>query len=166
MDSAKYHCRFIEKTPTMNMKKGEMIAIMSKHDIEIANPIPTKSVLLEKILIILKDIEKQYVIDRMTEKAHYSVLWLPPPYHCILNPIELAQNQLKYHVGHLNVYTSKPSNVVDLSNTYVKKMYPLKIGIKEEEKFGIMDYILNNEIELFIIHSSENDDVNSSWDEM
>ena len=45
-------------------------------------------------------------------------------------------------------------------------MYPLKIGIKEEEKFGIMDYILNNEIELFIIHSSENDDVNSSWDEM
>ena len=102
MDSAKYHCRFIEKTPTMNMKKGEMIAIMSKHDIEIANPIPTKSVLLEKILIILKDIEKQYVIDRMTEKALYSVLWLPP-YHCILNPIELAQNQLKYHVGHLNV---------------------------------------------------------------
>ena len=58
MDSAKYHCRFIEKAPTMNMKKGEMIAIVSKHDIEIANPIPTKSVLLEKILIILKDIEK------------------------------------------------------------------------------------------------------------
>ena len=65
MDSAKYHCRFIEKAPTMNMEKGEMIAIMSKHDIEIANPIPTKSVLLEKILIILKDIEKQYVIDSM-----------------------------------------------------------------------------------------------------
>ena len=81
-------------------------------------------------------------------------------------------------------------------------MYPLKIGIKEEEKFGIMDHILNpfmteaviiqkpvhrfasqindwflcdnglrrervnNEIELFIIHSSENGDVNDSWDEM
>ena len=45
-------------------------------------------------------------------------------------------------------------------------MYPLKIGIKEEEKFGIMDHILNNEIELFIIHLSENDDVNDSWDEM
>ena len=165
MDSAKYHCRFIEKAPTMNMEKGEMIAIMSKHDIEIANPIPTKSVLLEKIIIILKDIEKQYVIDCMTVKALYSVLRLPP-YHCILNPIELAQNQLKYHVGHLNVYTSKPSNVVDLSNTYVKKMYPLKIGIKEEEKFGIMDHILNNEIEVFIIHSSQNDDVNGSWDEM
>ena len=45
-------------------------------------------------------------------------------------------------------------------------MYPLKTGIKEEEKFGIMDHILNNETELFIIHSSENDDVNDSWDEM
>ena len=52
------------------------------------------------------------------------------------------------------------------SSKYVKKMYPLKIGIKEEEKFGIMDHILNNEIELFIIHLPENDDVNDSWDEM
>ena len=113
IDSAKYHSRFIEKAPTMNMKKGEMIAVMSKHDIKIPNLVPTKSVLLEKILIILKDIEKLYVIDCMTEKALYSVLQLPP-YHCILNPIELARNQLKYHVGHWNVYTSKPSNVVDL----------------------------------------------------
>ena len=45
-------------------------------------------------------------------------------------------------------------------------MYSLKIGIKEEEKFGIMDHILNNEIELFIIYSSKNDNVNDSWDEM
>ena len=45
-------------------------------------------------------------------------------------------------------------------------MYPLKTGIKEEEKFGIMDHILNNEIKLFIIHSSVNDDVNDCWDEM
>ena len=45
-------------------------------------------------------------------------------------------------------------------------MYPLKIGNKEEEKFGIMEHLLNNEIELFIIHSPENDDVNESWDGM
>ena len=42
----------------------------------------------------------------------------------------------------------------------------MKIGIKEQEKFGIMDHIPNNEIELFIIHSPENDDVNDTWDEM
>ena len=45
-------------------------------------------------------------------------------------------------------------------------MHPLKTGIREEEKFGIMDHILNNKIKLFIFHSSENDDVNDSWDEM
>ena len=45
-------------------------------------------------------------------------------------------------------------------------MYPLKIGFKEEEKFGVMDHTLNNGIELFIIHSSENVDVNDGWDEM
>ena len=55
---------------------------MSKHDIEIPNPIPTKSVFLEKILMIFKNIEKQYVIDSMAEKGGYSVLWLPL-YHCI-----------------------------------------------------------------------------------
>ena len=49
---------------------------------------------------------------------------------------------------------------------YVNKIYPLKIGIKEEEKFRIMDHILDNETEPFIIHLSENDDVNGNWDEM
>ena len=49
----------------MNIKKDEMIAFMSKHDIEIPNPIPTKSVLLEKIVVIFKNIDKQYVIDSM-----------------------------------------------------------------------------------------------------
>ena len=97
----------------MNIKKDEMTAFMSKHDIEIPNPIPTKSVLLEKIIIIFKYIEKQYVIDFMVEKGGYSVLRLPL-YHCTLNPIEMAWSQLKYHVRHLNVYTSNPSKVMDL----------------------------------------------------
>ena len=102
------------------MKKDEMIAFMSKHDIEIPNPIPTKSVLLEKILIILENIEKQYAINSMAEKTGYSILRLPP-YHCILNPIELAWNQLKYYVRQLNVYTSKPSKVVDLIQEICKE---------------------------------------------
>ena len=51
---------------------------MSKHDVEIPNPIQTKSVLLEKSFIIPENIGKQYVIDSMDEKAG------------ILNPIELA----------------------------------------------------------------------------
>ena len=41
----------------MNMRKDEMIVFMSKHEIEIPNPIPTKLVLLEKMW--KKNIEKQ-----------------------------------------------------------------------------------------------------------
>ena len=104
----------------MNMKKDKLIAFMSKHDIKIPNPIPTKSVLLEKILIILKNIEKQYVTDSITEKSSYFVLWLPP-YHCILNPIEMAWNQLKYQVRQLKVYTSKPSKAVELTRKVCKE---------------------------------------------
>ena len=43
-------------------------------------------------------------------------------------------------------------------------MHPLNIGIKKKEKFGIIDPVLNNEIEPFIIHWCENDDVNGSSD--
>ena len=42
----------------------------------------------------------------------------------------------------------------------------IKIGIKEEEKFRIMDDILDNEIEPFVIYLSENGDSNDSLDEM
>ena len=51
-----------------------------------------------------------------------------------------------------------------LPGKYVKEIYPLKIGIKEEEKFHIMDHILDNETETFIIHLSENDDVSDNLD--
>ena len=62
-------------------------------DIQIPNPVPSKSVLLEKFL--KKILEKQYVINSMAEKASYSVLRLSP-YRCILNPIEMARASLKF----------------------------------------------------------------------
>ena len=70
MENSKYHSRFIL------VKKDEMIAFMSKHNIEILNMIPTNSVLLEKI--ILKNIKKYYAIDFISEKVDYSVLRLSP----------------------------------------------------------------------------------------
>ena len=37
MENEKYHSRFIEKASAINMEKDEVIASMSKHDIEILN---------------------------------------------------------------------------------------------------------------------------------
>ena len=62
-----------------------MISFMSKHNIQIPNPFPAKSVLLD---------EKQYVINSMVEKAADSVLQLSL-YPCILNPIEVARASLE-----------------------------------------------------------------------
>ena len=76
--------------------------------------------LLEKILIVFKNIEKQYAIDSIAEKTSYSVLPLPP-YQCILNPIEMAWNQWKYHVLHLNVYTNKPLKGMNLIRKVCKE---------------------------------------------
>ena len=44
LDNAKCHSRIIEKIPAMNMKNDEMIAFMSKYDIEMPDPIPAKPV--------------------------------------------------------------------------------------------------------------------------
>ena len=131
--NAKYLCRLIEKSPIMNMKKDEMIAFMSKHDIEFPNPVPTKSALLGKILIILKNIEKQHVINSMAKTADYSVLPLPP-YYCLLGRIEMAWNQLKYHVLHLNIYTNNLLKGVNLIQKVLKKIYPLKNWDKRRGK--------------------------------
>lgn len=71
------------------MKKDELIDFMSKDDIEILNSIPTKSVFSKKLS--KKNVENQYIIDSMTEKAGCPVLGLPPC-HYILKHIEMVWN--------------------------------------------------------------------------
>ena len=91
MDNVKYHSRFIEKAPTMNMKMDEMIAFMSKHDIEISNPIPTKSALFEKIRKkILKD-----SISLILWLKNLSILFYR------LNLIEMVWTPLRHYLHHL-----------------------------------------------------------------
>ena len=63
INNAKYHSRLVERTPSINMKKDELIKYMIKQNIDIPNPIPAKPVLLEKIRE--KNIPEQYVIDSM-----------------------------------------------------------------------------------------------------
>ena len=45
---------------------------------------------------------KKYIIDEMANQKGLQILRLPP-YHCSLNPIELAWASLKWHVRKLNV---------------------------------------------------------------
>ena len=46
MDYATYHTRLVKKTPSMNIKKNDMIKFGVKHNKDIPTPIPRKPVLL------------------------------------------------------------------------------------------------------------------------
>ena len=163
LDNAKYHCRLSEKTPSMSMRKNEMINFMNKHCIRIPEPVPTKPVLLK--LIKDANIQKKYIIDSMAESAGHTVLRLPP-YHCMLNPIEMVWSQLKQKCRRENIYTNEPSKVLDLiRNVCNETILPahwknyVSHVIKEEENFRKTDHIVDNEIEPVIIEycSSESD---------
>ena len=104
MDNAKYHNRLVARNPSMGMKKAEIIAFMEKNGIPIPTHVPTKPVLLEKIKA--KSIPSQYKVDLIANEFGFEVLRLPP-YHCVLNPIEMAWNQMKVHARKMNVFTSE-----------------------------------------------------------
>ena len=94
LDNAKYHCRLMEKTPSMKMRKNGMIEFMKKHNIIIPEPIPVKPVLLSLIREV--NVPKQYIVDNIAKTSGCSVLRLPP-HHCMLNPIEMVWSQMKQY---------------------------------------------------------------------
>ena len=77
----------MEETPSMKMRKNGMIEFMEKHNITIPEPMPTKPVLHS--LIREANNPKQYIVDKIAKTSGCSILWLPP-YHCMLNPIEMV----------------------------------------------------------------------------
>ena len=86
IDNTSYHSRQEVKVPTQATKKAEILEFMMKKNIPIPSPVPTRSVLLERI--------KEYFVDNLIRRHGHEVLRLPP-YHCVLNAIELAWSKLK-----------------------------------------------------------------------
>lgn len=85
----------------------------------------------------------KYVVDEIVQQQHKVVLRLPP-YHCELNPIELAWSVAKNHVK-LN---NKSFKLLDVKNLLIKDVEKVGAGMwknfighinKEEEKFWNMD---------------------------
>ena len=122
-DNAKYHSRLVERSPTINMRKDQMIAFIKKHDISIPEPVPVKAVLLERIC--QARIQKENVTDKIAKEAGFVVLPLPPC-HCVLNPIEMVWGQMKYHARHLNIFTGQPGKIIEL----IMKIFAEKISVK------------------------------------
>ncbi|CAI6374502.1 unnamed protein product [Macrosiphum euphorbiae] len=110
MDNASYHSVKKYQMPTMSWKKQRIIDWLECKGEIVIHPI-VKIDLMKKVRKLKKQYEK-YVIDEYAKDNHKIVLRLPP-YHCELNPIELAWSSVKNYVRTHN-NTFKLKNVLDL----------------------------------------------------
>jgi len=143
MDNASYHSVKKNRFPTMAWNKQE-IKDWLENEGHIAQPELLKSQLLE-LANQFKPLSDTYVIDEIAKENNKIVLRLPP-YHCELNPIELAWSWIKHYVR-MNNTTFKLQDVHNLLKDAVEhvtsEMWTNFIGhvIKEEDKLLRVDHL-------------------------
>lgn len=145
MDNAPYHSMKKDPVPTMSWKKQDIINWLDNRGEIITNPI-VKSQLLEKVESLKPQYDK-YLIDEYAKDNNKIILRLPP-YHCELNPIELAWSSIRKYVRTHND-TLKLQDVHELLISGVKhttkEMWTNFVGhvVKEEEKFWNIDFVID-----------------------
>lgn len=95
MDNASYHSVIVDKAPSSRTLKADIIKWLEDKG-EVIN----HSMVIPQLLLRVKRLKpryKKYVIDEIVKANNHTVLRLPP-YHCELNPIELAWSSVKNHV--------------------------------------------------------------------
>ncbi|XP_050062906.1 uncharacterized protein LOC126554761 [Aphis gossypii] len=128
MDNALYHSVKKCKIPNMSWKKQEIVDWLESKGEIVIHPM-CKNDLMKEVRK-LKDAYDKYVIDEYAKDNKKLVLQLPP-YHCELNPIELAWS----------------SDVLELLKKGVEHVTPEMwtnfVGhvIKEEDKFLNLDHL-------------------------
>jgi len=143
MDNASYHSVKKHAIPVRSWKKQDIIDWLKDKGEVIDKPM-VKEQLLERVKI-LKPQYNEYVIDELAKSANKTVLRLPP-YHCELNPIELAWASVKNYVR-MNNRTFEMNDVKKLLEEGVERVTPdmwknfIDHVIKVEEKFWQVDFI-------------------------
>jgi len=150
MDNAPYHSVKLERIPTSSWKKAEIIEWLTNKG-EVFDREMLKPMLLKRVRQI-KNRYNSYVIDTIAHETDHTVLRLPP-YHCELNPIELAWSMVKQYVKQNNT-TFKLPDVQNLLLESIARVTPehwcnfIKHVVEEENKMwqvdNIMDDIIDN----------------------
>ena len=165
MDNAPYHSRRLEPVPTMSSRKQVMQDWLTSHRICFLE-CALKRELYN--LIRSSNFKPKYAVDEMARAAGHEVVHLPP-YHCELNPIELAWSQVKRHIKDNNrLFTL--SAVKDLSQEGFQKVDSSlwkklveHVRREFEGKYWVDDGLQEEHIEEFIIRlGGDGDDESSS----
>ena len=85
-----------------------MIQFLLNHNIQVARNLNKNQVFS---IIKSQNFQSVYAVEDLCAKHGVDVLRLPP-YHCMLNPIELAWSSLKNLVRRSNTMPCKPTTVV------------------------------------------------------
>jgi len=142
MDNASYHSVKIETCPTSAWKKEDIEKWLDGKGV-----VYNKPMLKIRLLELVKKMRPQfnkYVVDEYVKDKHMEILRLPP-YHCELNPIELAWSSIKNFVK-MNNTTFKLPDVQQLFRDGVDRVTPemwknfVEHTKKEEDKFWTIDF--------------------------
>ena len=101
MDNAPYRSRKLEPVPTMSSTKQQMQDWLTAMGI-VFPECSLKRELLQ--LIVASSPTSKYAVDEMTKAAGHEIARLPP-YHCELNPTELAWSQVKRYNKENKLFT-------------------------------------------------------------
>jgi len=146
MDNAPYHSVKKHKIPVKSWKKQAIIDWLESKGVIVEHP-TVKNDLMEKVNEI-KNQYDQYVIDDYAKENKKIILRLPP-YHCELNPIELAWSSVKSYVRTHN-NTFKLKDVLELLNKGVDHVTPemwknfIEHVKKVEDKFWDIDDVTDS----------------------
>lgn len=162
MDNARYHSRLLEKYPTTQSTKMEIIQWLQSKNIDV--PVNAfKSELLE-IVAQYRPTERRYAVDELILKMGHSVLRLPP-YHCQFNAIELVWGHCKpFYDKHIGQSGYGHEAVLNTWNQALNSVTPKNWlnCITHTEKL-IAEYwereqLLDNEISPIIINLNDSSD--------
>lgn len=151
IDNANYHNKQIDKAPTSNSRKDEMIKWLTEKNIPFEDAMLKPQ--LYKIILENKTRFVQYVLDELLMGKGHTVLRLPP-YHPDLNPIEMIWADVKNYVATHNTTFKLPD---------IKKLCEEKFSMIGQDQWKLKcDHVQNAEKE-YAAREPAIDDVTESF---
>ena len=105
----------------------------------------------------------KFVVDEMAKAVGHEVVRLPP-YHCELNPIELAWSQVKHYIQNNKLFTLTAVEEltyggIDQVTVMEWKKFIEHVQSKFEEKYWFEDGLYEESVDEFIISAGGSDEL-------